>query len=48
VTVGAGVQGGQLLTAANKQDPKVAVVTGECAVRMVVVFALCLSAHFLL
>ncbi|KAH6909083.1 isoamyl alcohol oxidase [Coprinopsis sp. MPI-PUGE-AT-0042] len=30
VTVGAGIQGRELLRAANKQNPPVAIVTGEC------------------
>ncbi|KAF9524797.1 isoamyl alcohol oxidase [Crepidotus variabilis] len=31
VTVGAGIQGGELLRMSNQQNPKVTVVTGECA-----------------
>lgn len=34
VTVGAGIQGRELLRLANQQNPKVAVVTGECPVRV--------------
>ncbi|TFK20086.1 FAD binding domain-containing protein [Coprinopsis marcescibilis] len=30
VTVGAGIQGRELLTLGNRQNPKVAIVTGEC------------------
>lgn len=33
VTVGAGIQGRELLRMANQQNPKVAIVTGECPVR---------------
>ena len=33
VTVGAGIQGRELLLLANQQSPKVAIVTGECPVR---------------
>ena len=43
VTVGAGIQGRELLRLANQQSPKVAIVTGECPVRQAYIFPLLIT-----